>query len=159
MHDTGRGFLLSPQGLLRDTRPSCGVEPKTELTLLRLPLHPPAFSFSYMLLRGCKRLLKSRRKRCVGPLFWNSGVCVCVFCPVGGGPQGDPDNVLQDRFSLPSVGDYPLREEFNSYSFYFSVVDACISYSMANAVRSLFYVDIFKWQCDLSSIYGASCTV
>ena len=69
------------------------------------PAHfvPTCFSFSFMLLRGCKRLPKSRRKRCVG-----CGVCGCVCglsCALGGGREGPRSrNDVSNPFSILLVG-------------------------------------------------------
>lgn len=64
---------------------------------------PTCFSLSFMLLRGCKRLPKSRRKRCVG-----CGVCVCVYglsCVLGGGGEGPRSrNDVANPFSILLVG-------------------------------------------------------
>lgn len=49
-----------------------------------LRAHPPGSLFSYTLLRGCRRLLKSRKKRCVG---WR-GLLVCLVVLCRGGDRG-----------------------------------------------------------------------
>lgn len=68
---------------------SRGLDPKTKITwlpfLLFLSFFLPlsVFLFSYMLRRGCKRLLKSRKKRCVG-LRALPGFLGLVLCSLGG---------------------------------------------------------------------------